>query len=117
MPEHDRSHLQDLITSCPPMTTLAQRVREFATIPTRRRGHDLDAWIDAVLGDDLPALHRFVHRLREDNEAVLAGLTLPHSNGPTEGVVNKIEMLKRQTYGRLRRARPTVFPRLPGWCR
>ncbi|WP_433274589.1 ISL3 family transposase [Actinosynnema sp. CS-041913] len=100
LPAHHRRHLDELITSCPPMTTLAQRVREFAAILTRRRGHDLHAWIDAVLADDLPALHRFVHGLRKDNEAVLAGLTLPHSNGPTEGVVNKIKLLKRQTYGR-----------------
>jgi transposase len=100
LPEHHRRHLDDLATSCPPMTALAQRVREFAAILTRRRGDDLDAWIDAVLADDLPALHRFVHGLRKDNDAVVAGLTLPHSNGPTEGVVNKIKLLKRQTYGR-----------------
>jgi transposase len=31
---------------------------------------------------------------------VAAGLTMPHSNGPTEGVVNKIKLLKRQMYGR-----------------
>ncbi|MEV1113634.1 ISL3 family transposase [Actinosynnema sp. NPDC049800] len=100
LPEHHRRHLDDLITSCPPMTTLARRIREFAVLLTRRRGQGLDAWIDAVLADDLPALHRFVHGLRKDNDAVVAGLTLPHSNGPTEGVVNKIELLKRQTYGR-----------------
>ena len=33
-------------------------------------------------------------------EATVAGLTLPHSNGPTEEVNTKIKMLKRQTYGR-----------------
>jgi len=27
-------------------------------------------------------------------------LTLPYSNGPTEGVNTKIKMLKRQTYGK-----------------
>ncbi|WP_372448527.1 transposase [Saccharothrix coeruleofusca] len=43
--------------------------------------------------------NRFVHGPRKDNEAVLAGLTLPNGNGPTEGVVNEIKLLKRQTYG------------------
>ncbi|MDU0294836.1 ISL3 family transposase [Saccharothrix longispora] len=100
LPEHHRRHLDDLITSCPPVTKLAQRIREFAAILTRRQGQGLDAWIEAVLADDLPALHRFVHGLRKDHDAVVAGLTLPHSNGPTEGVVNKIKLLKRQTYGR-----------------
>ncbi|MEW9531810.1 hypothetical protein [Microbispora sp. NPDC049125] len=35
--------------------------------------------------DDLPALHSFTLGLDKDAEAVVAGLTLPHSNGPTEG--------------------------------
>jgi transposase len=34
------------------------------------------------------------------NHATLAGLTLPYSNGPTEGVNTKIKLLKRQTYGK-----------------
>ncbi|WP_433270685.1 hypothetical protein ACQPZF_10500 [Actinosynnema sp. CS-041913] len=57
------------------MTMLVQRVREFAAIVTRRRGEDLDVWIDAVLADDLPVLHSFVHGLRKDHDAVTAGLT------------------------------------------
>jgi transposase len=31
---------------------------------------------------------------------VVAGLTLPYSNGPAEGVNNKVRMLKRQMFGR-----------------
>jgi transposase len=37
-----------------------------------------------VEADDLPALHAFVHGLRMDLPAVVAGLTLPYSNGPME---------------------------------
>jgi len=66
-------------------TTLAQRVREFAGILTRRRGTDLHAWMTTVDNDDVPALHAFVHGLRMDLPAVVAGLTLPYSNGPIEG--------------------------------
>ena len=29
-----------------------------------------------------------------------AGLSLPYSNGPTEGVNTKVKLLKRQMYGR-----------------
>jgi transposase len=35
-----------------------------------------------------------------DRPAVEAGLSLPYSNGATEGVNNKTKLLKRQTYGR-----------------
>ncbi|PSL52477.1 transposase [Saccharothrix carnea] len=100
LPEHHRRHLDDLTTSRPPMTALTRGVREFARILTHRRGQELGSWIEAVLADDLPALHRFVYGLRKDNDAVTAGLTLPHNNGPAQGVVNKIKLLKRQTYGR-----------------
>ena len=54
----------------------------------------------AAEADDLPALHGFVHGLRRDLRAVVAGLTLPYSNGPTEGANTKVKFLKRQMYGR-----------------
>lgn len=37
-PDHTRRHLDDLIASCPAMTTLTQRAREFADI---RREHEI----------------------------------------------------------------------------
>jgi transposase len=100
LPAHHRRHLDDLTSSCPQMTALADRVREFAAILTQRRGHDLQAWITAVRGDELPALHTFVHGLRKDLPAVVAGLTLPYSNGPMEGTNTKVKLIKRQMYGR-----------------
>jgi transposase len=48
----------------------------------------------------LPALHSLVTGLRQDVAAVTAGLTLPWNNGPAEGAVNRITMLKRQCFGR-----------------
>ncbi|GAA2037689.1 hypothetical protein GCM10009839_43770 [Catenulispora yoronensis] len=50
--------------------------------------------------DDLPELHYFADGLQRDNAAVTAGLTLPWSNGPAEGIVNRIKYLRRQMYGR-----------------
>jgi transposase len=64
------------------------------------RGDLLSGWMDRVGDDDLPALRSFVTGLRQDLAAVTAGLTLPWSNGPTEGAVNRVKMLKRQTFGR-----------------
>jgi transposase len=79
---------------------LAQRVSQFAGLLTARRGEDLDAWMTAADADDLPTLHGFVHGLRMDEAAVTAGLTLPYSNGPTEGANTNVKLLKRQMYGR-----------------
>ena len=71
------------------MTALTSRIREFARLLTERRGQELPTWMDAVAADDLPAVHRFADGLRNDVTAVVAGLTLPHSNGPIEGVNTK----------------------------
>jgi hypothetical protein len=100
LPDHTRRHLGDLVASCPEMTTLASRVGEFAAILTQRRGRDLDTWIAKTRVEALPGFDSDLNGLIKDHDATIAGLTLPHSNGPTEGVVTKIKMLKRQTYGR-----------------
>jgi transposase len=99
-PAHHTSHLQDLLGACPHLATLARRVGEFAGLITNRRGEDLGAWMAAIDADDLPALHGFVHGLRMDLPAVVAGMTLPCSNGPIEGANTKVKFLKRQMYGR-----------------
>jgi len=38
--------------------------------------------------------------LKQDEQTILAALTLPWSNGPLEGFVNKIKTMKCQMYGR-----------------
>jgi transposase len=98
--EHDHAHLQNLLAACPPLAALAEHVRAFAALLTTRRGEDLEGWMSTVEADDLPALHSFVRGLRRDLAAVVAGLSMPYSNGPIEGANMKIKLLKRQMYGR-----------------
>jgi hypothetical protein len=38
--------------------------------------------------------------VQQDKDAVFAGLTLPWSNGPLEGNVNRLKLSKRSMYGR-----------------
>jgi transposase len=64
------------------------------------RGDLLLEWIDRVRDDALPALTSFTTGLRHDQTAVIAGLTLPYSNGAAEGAVNRIKVIKRSMYGR-----------------
>jgi hypothetical protein len=65
-----------------------------------RTGEPLDAWLEAVQASHLEALQPFVTGVQKDKEAVLAGLTLPWSNGPLEGHVNRLKLIKRSMYGR-----------------
>jgi transposase len=99
LPFQHATHLDKLTSACLGMTTLAGHVAAFAGLIARRDG-GLQGWIDAVNADALSALHAFARGLNNDRAAVDAGLTMPYSNGPTEGVNNKIKLLKRQTYGR-----------------
>ena len=48
----------------------------------------------------LVSAHTFINGLERDLAAVTAGLTLPWSSGVVEGHVNRINMLKRQMFGR-----------------
>ncbi len=45
-------------------------------------------------------MKKFAAGLEKDLSAVRAGLTEPWSNGPVEGFVNKLKLVKRQGYGR-----------------
>jgi Transposase len=53
-----------------------------------------------VEASHLEAFQTFVTGVQKDKDAVLAGLTLPWSNGPLEGHVNRLKLIKRSMYGR-----------------
>ena len=59
----------------------------------------LKAWLDSVAVSAFPDLKRFAHGIHYD-AAVRAALALPYSNGPTEGQITRLKLLKRQMYGR-----------------
>ncbi|WP_229799170.1 ISL3 family transposase, partial [Planomonospora parontospora] len=96
----DRIALKNVLADCPHLDALAGHVRAFAEMMLQRQGKRLDDWMEKVDADDLPYLRSFTLGLRRDHAAVLNGLTLPHSSGAVEGNVNRVKMLKRQTYGR-----------------
>ncbi|MFE2945099.1 transposase [Streptomyces sp. NPDC059255] len=65
-----------------------------------QHGHQLPAWMDRVLEDDLPALHSLVNGLLRDLHAVTAGLSTSWSSGQVEGHVTRVKLLKRMGFGR-----------------
>jgi transposase len=94
--------LARLTAACPEMTQLAARIRAFAQLlmPAQENIDALEDWITQVRTVDLPHLHAFARGLERDHDAVIAALTLPYSNGPTEGVNTKTKLIARQMYGR-----------------
>jgi transposase len=75
-------------------------VQQFVQMIRTRAGEKLDAWLLAVGQSSLVALHPFVNSVSEDKAAVLAGLTREESNGPTEGHITRLKLIKRSMYGR-----------------
>ncbi|WP_433206878.1 ISL3 family transposase [Nocardia sp. CA-107356] len=100
LPGAENQQLTKILTCCPELAATRRHVGAFAAIMRDLRGDRLPEWIAQVRADDLPALHSFTTGLEHDFAAVTAGLTLPWSNGPTEGTVNKLKHLKRQCFGR-----------------
>ncbi|WP_312863447.1 transposase [Spinactinospora alkalitolerans] len=99
--EHEQQlQLKAVLRACPELAGLSERVQGFARMMAHRQGHRLDEWMNAARGERIPELDSFVRGLGRDWDAVVAGLTLPHSSGVVEGHVNRLKMLKRQMYGR-----------------
>jgi transposase len=99
----DQRDLRDkLAAACPEMTELSELLSSFAAMltPQAANAERLGQWIARVRAANLPTLGSYVTGLERDRDAVEAALTLPYHNGRTEGVNQKIKLLKRQTYGR-----------------
>jgi transposase len=98
--EDERLQLKEILDRSDVLSTTQRHVREFAEMLTDRHGEQLDDWMDDIQSTGAPALRSFAHGLRNDFDAVTAGLTLDYSSGAVEGTVNRIKTIKRQMYGR-----------------
>jgi transposase len=96
----EQEYLTKLAAVQPNLQALSELAQEFATIVRQRQASDFPAWLDKAGHSQVAALRSFVAGLRQDEAAVKAALSLPWSNGPTEGHVNRLKCLKRQMYGR-----------------
>ena len=89
--------------------------QDFARLVRQRQPASLDPWLQRATTSALETLQRFASGLREDYEAVKAGVTLPWSTSPVEGHINRLKMVKRQMFGRARLALLSCrFVRTPG---
>lgn len=76
---------------------LAQR---FVAMVKERNAPLLDTWLRDSQMSGISDLVNFAQGLRNDGSALHAALTLPYSNGPVEGKINKLKYIKRSMYGR-----------------
>jgi transposase len=98
--EDDALQLKQILARSSTLDATHRHVRHFAGIMTTLQGERLPHWLNQVDDDGAPALRSFANGLRNDIDAVTAGLTTSYNSGAVEGTVNRIKMIKRQMFGR-----------------
>jgi transposase len=90
-----------LMRQASPTVEEAYRLTQaFMQMIREHTGQQLESWLSSVEESTLPEFKSFAKGIQQDKAAVLAGLTLPWSNGPLEGHVNRLKLIKRSMYGR-----------------
>jgi transposase len=100
LPEEEREYLRRLCDQEPTIALAYELAQEFVTMARERTGQGFDAWLTRATTSGITELDRFARGLADDRAAIEAALSLPWSNGQTEGQVNKLKLLKRSMYGR-----------------
>ena len=92
--------MQALQERCPEVALWQKLAHGFVELVHERQGAKLTPWLEQAEHSGVPELRGFARSLRLDGAAIRAMLRLPWSNGPTEGLINRLKTLKRQMYGR-----------------
>jgi transposase len=93
----DQRFIVALAALSPDIREAADLANGFARLVRERDADGLAPWLDRARAT---GLRGFAEGLSGDIDAVRAALTLPWSNGPAEGQINRLKLLKRQMYGR-----------------
>ena len=96
----DQTLLPRLLRFDPMMPRTYHQVQTCRRMLRERRGQACDAWIAEVQQTGVKELRAFMKGWLKDEAAVRAGLSLVWSNGPTEGCIHRLKLIKRQAYGR-----------------
>ena len=95
-----KAYLGRLCASDPALADARRLTQEFAKMVRNLEGERLDGWLEEAARCEAQVTKKFAASLKKDLSAVRAGLTKPWSNGPVEGFVHKLKLVKRQGYGR-----------------
>jgi transposase len=74
--------------------------QQFIEMFKERNATPLDTWLCDCQLSGISDLVTFAQGLEKEGSALHAALTLPYSNGPVEGKINKLKYIKRSMYGR-----------------
>jgi len=95
-----QEELMRILQASPSAETAYSLAQGFMQMIREHTGQPLESWLNSVEESHLPELKSFARGIQHDKAAVLAGLTLSWSQGPLEGHVNRLKLIKRSMYGR-----------------
>ena len=92
--------LTRLVSQHPNLAMAVDLADEFLQLLRQQKAELFDNWLIKALTSSLKPLQTFAEGLFDDYSAVKASMMLDVSNGPVEGLNNRLKMVKRQMYGR-----------------
>jgi transposase len=98
----DQQRLARLTTHSPTLAEAVALAQDFAGLVRQRQPSQLKSWLIRAATSTLMPFRRFARGLRADIAATHAAVTRPWGQGPIEGHIKRLKMLKRQMYGRAR---------------
>jgi len=96
-PEYAKTYLDELYRRSPEIAECAKLAREFGQIIRNRDMNAWDRWREEVQNS---MLANFAKSLCRDESAFTAALQQPWSNGPVEGQIHRLKLIKRSMYER-----------------
>jgi len=91
----------EAVSGLPTLAASRDLALSFQDMMRRRAADGLESWLERASASGLSCFASFARGLRAAVEAAVeAACALEWSNGPTEGNVNRLKLIKRQSYGR-----------------
>jgi transposase len=98
--EREAAYVAALTHLCPPIAEAQRLLTTFRHLLTTRHEEGLDLWLEQCEQSGSSELVGFARGLRRDYAAVAAAVRYAWSQGPIEGHINRVKLLKRSMYGR-----------------
>ncbi len=92
--------LQEFLARNPEVALGYALVQQFRALIAVRNLSGLNTWLDAAKSSRLSPFVGLAAGLEAERAAVEQALGLPWSNGPVEGPITRVKLIKRQGYGR-----------------
>lgn len=100
----ERRALDEMLEASTDLAMIYPLIQRFKKMLKKASGKGqadrLDLWLREALASGVKDFETFAIGLKWEQSGVEAALTLPYSNGQTEGQINKLRLIKRQMYGR-----------------